>query len=718
MSNIYEAEIRRRLELLSAVQPTPQATDRALARVRQTLLEQDRLHARKSFWRSIMDNRWSKLAVAAGIVLAVAIGLNMIGGRHMGGVAWSQLLENMQHVHSYTHRTLMTISRGDEPDTQVEFVMVRSTEYGIRRDAYVKGELVSQLFLSRNADDCVELVPGERKYVKTRFSEEQLVEFREKNNPKKLAEMVMSFDHTPLETKTIEGKVCEGIEVTDPRFGRMLFEQGKAQIWADVETNLLVLMELEGTSAGGAIRTRVVLDRFQWDAPLTAADFEPNIPDDYEVMAEVDLSSNEQTLIKGLRRFAEITGGQYPSSLDLMTSMREVEYAFVAERRRRGVPMQQQPTKDEMSGILAIQGASMYYGQLMNEDQDVAYHGAKVSAAFPHAVLMRWKGGDDCYRVLFGDLTVQEATAEELVDLEAMPLNTESYAVAPEPADGVIGTAVEGVSLKWLDGATAVRHQVYFGTDPAGLPLLATVDEAQVTGLPTLQRETTYYWRVDEINADGSTTPGHLWHFDTGTLVGWWTFDKTDGDTVFDSSGRGHEGTLIGGPNRAPGAIGGALEFDGDGDYVDLGTGADFDVVSQITVAAWIKVNAFDMDWQAIVTKGDTAWRLSRSQGDNLHFACTGFWPEWVHGSANVNDGQWHHVAGLYDGAELRLYVDGRLDVAETASGSINVNGYPVIVGANAEQPGRAWNGLIDDVRIYNYALSAAEIQALVEGKP
>ncbi|MBN2132085.1 MAG: hypothetical protein JW741_21470 [Sedimentisphaerales bacterium] len=606
-----------------------------------------------------MESKWSKLAVAAAVVLAVAFGLNMIGGRHMGGVAWSQLLENVQHVRTSIHRTRMTIARDNEPDSTVEFLIYRSTELGIRRDAYADGELATQLYVSRDAEKCVEVIPSQRRYVKAKFTEQQLAEIREKNDPRELVKLLVSFEHTELGTEMIEGRECEGIEVDDPRFGRMIFEQGKGRLWADVETDLPVRIEFEGTSAGGAIRTRLVVDQFNWDPVLTPADFEPNIPEDYTVMAEVDLSANEETVVEGLRIFAGITGGKYPSSLDLMTSMQEVQYAFIIERRKRGVSIEQEPTKDEMSSILAIQGVCMFYAGLMNEDKDVAYYGDKVSAEHPHAVLMRWKCCEDQYRVIMGDLTTRDATAEELAELEALPLNTESNAVDPEPADGTIGTAVDGMQLKWLPGATALEHKIYLGTEPDNLTLLATVKEAQFSDLPVLERGTAYLWRVDEVNADGSVTTGDLWSFGTGKLVGWWKLDETEGAVAADSSGAGHAGTLVGDPAWAPGAIGGALELDGDGDYVDLGTAPDFDAASQITVAAWVKVASFDMDWQAIVTKGDTAWRLSRSMDDNLHFACTGMWPEWVHGSADVNDGQWHHVAGVYDGAELRLYVDG-----------------------------------------------------------
>ena len=715
MSKMSEAELRRRLELLAGVQPSAQATSRVLERVRQTLVQKESLQARKSFWRIIMDNRWSKPAVAAAVILAVAIGLNLIGGRHMGGVAWSQLLENVQQTRSYIHRTLLTISASGRPEAEYEFVVYRSLDYGMRRDAYKDGKLVSRLYISRDAERCVEVLPDEKKYVKAKFSEAQLAEIRDKNDPRELVRLLMDFEHTDLGTETIEGRVCEGIAVDDPRFGRMLFEEGTGRLWADIESALPVLMEFEGTSAGGSIRTRVVLDQFRWGAGLTDADFEPNIPDDYTVMAEVDLSPGDETVVKALRVFAKITGGRYPSSLDIMTAMSEVQAAFLIERRKQGGSLEQEPTKEELSDILAIQGTCMYYGSLMNEGKDVAYYGDKVTAEFPHAVLMRWKCCDDTYRVIFGDLSVQDATDSQLKELEAMPLNPELYAIKPQPQAGTVGTPVDGLQLSWLGGAMAMEHKLFFGTDPNDLPLLATVKDAQCSDLPILERNTTYFWRVDEVNADGSTTPGNLWSFSTGGLLAWWKLDEGAGETIADASGNDHSGVLVGDPTWTDGVTGAALEFDGDGDYVDLGNAGDFDIVHQITLCAWVKVNAFDTDWQAIIAKGDTAWRLSRDQGNNLHFGCTGLWPEWVRGSVDVNDGQWHHVAGVYDGGELRLYIDGKLDVSARTQGSINVNTFSVYIGGNAEEPGRDWNGLIDDVRIYNYALSEPEVLTLME---
>jgi tetratricopeptide (TPR) repeat protein len=202
-------------------------------------------------------------------------------------------------------------------------------------------------------------------------------------------------------------------------------------------------------------------------------------------------------------------------------------------------------------------------------------------------------------------------------------------------------------------------------------------------------------------------------------LIGWWKLDETQGDSVTDSSGNNINGTLAGDPKWQPsgGKIGGALEFDGDGDYVNLGKNSIFNITGQITVSAWIKVNAFNYDYTAIITKGDSAWRLQRDAAtDHLEFACTGLdvpnmqWSN-VLGTVNVNDNQWHHAVGVYDGEMLYLYVDGELDASSKATGTININDYPVYMCENAEQTDRFWNGLIDDVRVYNYALSIDDIK-------
>jgi len=199
-------------------------------------------------------------------------------------------------------------------------------------------------------------------------------------------------------------------------------------------------------------------------------------------------------------------------------------------------------------------------------------------------------------------------------------------------------------------------------------------------------------------------------------LVAHWKLDETEGTTASDSSGNDNDGSLIGDPAW----VDGALLFDGDGDYISIPNEPFFDITDEITVTAWIKVNAFDKNFNTIIAKGDHAWRLARANNtDSVEFACTGIsnndWG-YISGSVNVNDGQWHHVAGVYDGSKIYLYVDGVEDTSENASGSINNIDYPVYIGENAELTGRYWNGLIDDVRVYDRALLPGDINDIYQG--
>jgi len=201
-----------------------------------------------------------------------------------------------------------------------------------------------------------------------------------------------------------------------------------------------------------------------------------------------------------------------------------------------------------------------------------------------------------------------------------------------------------------------------------------------------------------------------------------WQLDETEGVVAFDSSGNENHGALFGNPTWLPsaGMLGGAPAFDGVNDYVDCGADPIFDITDRITVAAWINVDSVPGNYTPIVAKGNTAWRLSTSIGsrkNKLHFAvCGPPWENFVDGSTEPSLGEWHHVCGTYDGQEIRLYIDGVIDAAQVSTEPIPVNTHKVYIGKNQETPGHHWDGLIDDVRIYDYALSYAEIRELFFG--
>jgi tetratricopeptide (TPR) repeat protein len=225
---------------------------------------------------------------------------------------------------------------------------------------------------------------------------------------------------------------------------------------------------------------------------------------------------------------------------------------------------------------------------------------------------------------------------------------------------------------------------------------------------------------AEECFADASTQTVKAVTPNSAGLVARYEFE---GDAN-DSSGTNH-GTLNGNPTYGADVFGQSINLDGDGDYVNCGNTSSFNLTNRITVAAWIKVNMFDEKYQAIITKGDNSWRLARvGDSNNIEFACNGTattrWTGWgevpwaVSGTTGVNDGKWHHIAGVFDGSGLYLYIDGVLEAAKGAAKSIDTSNSDMCIGSNAQASGREWNGLIDDVSIYNYALSQAEIVSVM----
>ena len=176
-------------------------------------------------------------------------------------------------------------------------------------------------------------------------------------------------------------------------------------------------------------------------------------------------------------------------------------------------------------------------------------------------------------------------------------------------------------------------------------------------------------------------------------IRGHWRLQETSGTTAVDTSSFANNGTYTNGVTLAAstavpsdGAI--AATFDGVNDYVAIPNEANFDLTGAITVACWIKVDVFDADFQAIVTKGDSAWRLAREGNTNfVQFACTGLTTLKVVSVTSVNDGQWHHVAGVYTGSQLQIYIDGQLNNSVASSGAITTNAYAVEIGRNGESP-------------------------------
>ena len=212
-----------------------------------------------------------------------------------------------------------------------------------------------------------------------------------------------------------------------------------------------------------------------------------------------------------------------------------------------------------------------------------------------------------------------------------------------------------------------------------------------------------------------------------GGLVLYMPFDKPDMDGVIhDESGAGNDGHVYGAKWLAEGKFGGAYQFS-ISNITDRIVIPNSDTLnpSYITLSAWIKAADKDGFWNRIIDKGcNTAYCLDLG-GDLKGKAHRGklqleIGIGYMESDRVLDDGQWHHVAGTYDGKTMRCYIDGvEKDHPLKNPGPLKKDTWDLCIGNSVIDYGTgelvAYDGMIDEVRIYNRALSAKEIKALAD---
>jgi hypothetical protein len=197
-------------------------------------------------------------------------------------------------------------------------------------------------------------------------------------------------------------------------------------------------------------------------------------------------------------------------------------------------------------------------------------------------------------------------------------------------------------------------------------------------------------------------------------LVGAYGFEEAAGTTATDSSGLGNTGVINGPARVTTGKFGRALTFDGVNDLVTIPDSASLDI-TRMTLEAWVRPTVLGTAWRSVLLKeqpGDFVYALyattnaSRPSG----YVFIGGEKE-ARGTAALTVNTWTHLATTYDGANLRLYVNGTLVKTTAQTGNIATSSGALQLGGNTIW-GEWYAGTLDDVRVYNKALTAAEIQA------
>ncbi len=217
-------------------------------------------------------------------------------------------------------------------------------------------------------------------------------------------------------------------------------------------------------------------------------------------------------------------------------------------------------------------------------------------------------------------------------------------------------------------------------------------------------------------------------------LILHWRLDEGSGTVAHDSSGNGRDGVFEGSPKWVGGKIGGALSFSGGGErVVDEDAENYLNGLDAVTICIWIKSNEINSDRGFIIGEepdgGDNLMTMrydaagATGGGTNLlKMAVVAPNDEQqLESSSNLQTTQWQHVAMVWSrNQQLQFYVDGKLDKPQANGAARDVSTADIttlIVGQGGKDAGRSWNGLVDDVRIYNEALTVERIQGVMEGE-
>jgi len=317
---------------------------------------------------------------------------------------------------------------------------------------------------------------------------------------------------------------------------------------------------------------------------------------------------------------------------------------------------------------------------------------------------------------------------------------------APSAPTGVTATAGNGqVSISWSSVSGATSYNIYWSTSSGVTKTTGT----KITGVTSpythtgLTNGTTYYYVGTQVNSYGESSEsnqvsGTPWDSTAG-LIGYWKMDETSGSTVTDSSGSGIHGTAVG-TTIVTGKFGNGRQGGSTNDYINLGNTLPWISNTVGTITIWFKANDVTTR-QAFFGTSHTAnvgcgsrlmfeiWGGKLNGEIGYASPCNGM--HWD-ASTTLTTGQWYFAAFQYDGNSYRMFLNGAEQTLTPNEGGTTGNsswfnatndGYQQvgIILARTYQGtyiNGPFNGIIDEVRIYNRALSASKISTLYSSQP
>lgn len=294
--------------------------------------------------------------------------------------------------------------------------------------------------------------------------------------------------------------------------------------------------------------------------------------------------------------------------------------------------------------------------------------------------------------------------------------------------DFQVGSSIN-IQTSWIGGQSPFKLQVFKDNLSYGNPISITSSPSTVvvsTDSSWTAGNHSIYIRVTDscstpqscntntctINITSSSPPP------TPILIANWKFDEGTGNTVSDLVGN-YTGTLYN-TTWVPGRINSALSFNGTNSYVDCGT--NLNLTTPFTIIMWIKQNIL-LTWRTLIGKGESStialnnYYLSLTPESNVYIAIGDGTNVRRFKTTSTLDNNWHHLAFVFaSSTDMKIYIDALLQTGEysgTAT-TLTANNKKTIIGASTptEEP---FSGIIDEVKVFNYAMTNAQVQAEYE---
>jgi hypothetical protein len=269
-----------------------QAHDRVLGRLLGALKQQKQTQSAATqphAGRMIMRSPIAKLAVAAAIIAAVALGLfEFISTNTGSGVVWAEVAQKVQASGGLILRVTETSSMS--PDDS-DYAIKHFSPVGSRTDAYKDGQVTRSSCSNYETMTATYVFHAHKNYISTQY-QEGIEGFLEKDedwtNPKYLVQQILSVEYEKLEQKMVDGVLCEGLETSDPAVmgplpGPVDRLEVHMRLWVDVQTQYPVRFESKITAEaeGEHIESDCVMDQFQWDVEVDPNLFTLDMPAGY-----------------------------------------------------------------------------------------------------------------------------------------------------------------------------------------------------------------------------------------------------------------------------------------------------------------------------------------------------------------------------------------------------------------------------------------------------